>query len=132
MFGWTRTLKGFSRLARFGETIGGRSREGAAIYSQPGKQGTSLVGREGVDFKHGHGMGTNRFLSETKNRELWIGMREKLQGPMVGQRYLWEFPSKSLMKLSCELSFFLVTSVEIDYAQMDEWGSAGGSLRCLP
>ena len=71
MFGWTRTLKGFSRsTAVFGETIGGRSREGASIHSQPGKQGTSLVRREGVDFKHGHGMGTDWFLPEAKNLEL--------------------------------------------------------------
>ena len=62
--------EGFQSIGCFGKTIRGRSREGASIHSHPGKQGTSLVWSEGIDFKHGHGMGTDWFLSEARNHEL--------------------------------------------------------------
>jgi len=60
----------FQSMDRFDERMGGYSRQRASIHSQPGKQGTSLVWSEGIDFKHCHRMGTNRFLSEARNHEL--------------------------------------------------------------
>jgi len=70
--------------------------QGAPIHSQPSKQGACLVRREGIDFEHGHRVRTNWFLTEAKNHELW------------------EFPSNSLVELSCKLGFVLVASVVVD------------------
>ena len=39
--------------------------------------------REGVDFKHCHGMGTNWFLSEAINHQLWANS-DKEREPGVG------------------------------------------------
>jgi len=83
---------------------------------------------EGVDFEHGHRMGANWFLSEARNHELRVGMRggTSFRIRRWGKKYLWKLPSKSLVELSCELSFFLIASVEINYGWMSG-GSEGES-----
>ena len=47
------------------------------MYSQPGKQGASLVWRESIDFEHGHRMRANRFLTEATNHKLCVSRNEE-------------------------------------------------------
>ena len=42
-----------------------------------------------------------------------------------GREYLWEFPSNSLVELSCKLGFVFVASIVVNYttSARKEWGS---------
>lgn len=66
---------GFRLILTSDETMRSHSRQGAPVHSQPSKQGTCLVRREGIDFKHGHRVRTNWFLTEAKNHKLWVGRK---------------------------------------------------------